>query len=127
MRSFPIVYSENVARSTAFWKRLGFEPWYSFPPTGEPGYVSLCRDGHLLAVTAVEWITQQYGMQIGAGPRFEMFVYVEDVDSTVTEFRGSGVTVLREPADMPWGERTATVQDPDGNPVSLANAASPGD
>jgi hypothetical protein len=25
---------------------------------------------------------------------------------------------------MPWGKRIATVADPDGNPVALANAAS---
>jgi lactoylglutathione lyase len=31
--------------------------------------------------------------------------------------------VLRDPADMPWGERIATVADPDGNPVALANQA----
>ena len=29
--------------------------------------------------------------------------------------------MLRDPADMPWGERIATVADPDGNPVALAN------
>jgi len=27
--------------------------------------------------------------------------------------------VLREPEDMPWGERIAAVADPDGNPVAL--------
>ena len=33
--------------------------------------------------------------------------------------------VLREPADMPWGERVAYVSDPDDNPVALAAATSP--
>ena len=35
-----------------------------------------------------------------------------------------GATVLREPADMSWGERVAYVTDPEGNLVSLANAPS---
>lgn len=29
--------------------------------------------------------------------------------------------MLRDPADMPWGERIATVADPGGNPVALAS------
>ena len=30
---------------------------------------------------------------------------------------------MREPVDMPWGERVAFVADPEGNLVSLASAA----
>jgi lactoylglutathione lyase len=30
--------------------------------------------------------------------------------------------VLREPADMPWGERVAYLADPEGNVVALAAA-----
>ena len=49
-----------------------------------------------------------------------MFVYVDDVDDAVEGLRATGAAVLREPADMPWGERVAYVSDPDGNPVALA-------
>ena len=59
------------------------------------------------------------------GPRFEMFVYTSDVDRLVADLRAEGVTVLRDPADMPWGERIATVADPDGNPVALASEPPP--
>jgi len=47
-------------------------------------------------------------------------VYVAELDRLVGELHATGVTVLREPADMPWGERVAYVTDPDGNPVALA-------
>jgi lactoylglutathione lyase len=53
-----------------------------------------------------------------------MFVYVEDVDATVDEFKRSGVRVLRDPQDMPWGERVGYVSDPEGNPVAMATAPS---
>jgi lactoylglutathione lyase len=46
-----------------------------------------------------------------------MYVYVDDVDAMLASL--AGVPVLREPADMPWGERIATITDPDGNPVAL--------
>jgi lactoylglutathione lyase len=49
-----------------------------------------------------------------------MFVYVEDLDRLLAELRGAGAEVLREPADMPWGERLAFVRDPEGNVVTLA-------
>ena len=54
--------------------------------------------------------------------RFELFVYVDGVDKLVEELRAASVTVLREPADMPWGERVAYVTDPDDNPVALAQS-----
>jgi lactoylglutathione lyase len=50
-----------------------------------------------------------------------MFVYVTDVDQLIPQLRAEGVAIMREPADMPWGERVATIADPDGNPVALAN------
>jgi lactoylglutathione lyase len=47
---------------------------------------------------------------------------VDDVDAAVERAQGDGAPVLREPQDMPWGERIAHVSDPDGNPVALAQA-----
>ncbi|HLM28499.1 MAG TPA: VOC family protein [Acidimicrobiales bacterium] len=64
---------------------------------------------------------------VAVGPvEVEMFVYVDDLDATIDELRGRGSAVLREPTDMPWGERVGYVTDPDGNPVALATAASAG-
>lgn len=64
--------------------------------------------------------TDRYGLSPGGGgPCFEMYVYVEDLDTTIARVTDVGVNVLREPEDMPWGERIATVVDPEGNPVAL--------
>jgi lactoylglutathione lyase len=62
-------------------------------------------------------------VQVGSGPRFEMFVYVESVDETLAALRDDDVRVLKAPEDMFWGERVAWITDPDGNPVALATAA----
>lgn len=48
-----------------------------------------------------------------------MYVYVSELEATIDRLRESGVTVLLEPENMPWGERIATVTDHDGNPVAL--------
>ena len=122
-RAFPVVYATDVAATARFCERLGFSQFVQLPAEGDPGYVGLRRDGAELAVTAREWARDQYGLALGDGPRFEMFVYTDDVDTLIAALRAEGVTVLRDPADMPWGERIATVADPDGNPVALANQA----
>jgi len=120
-RAFPVVYATDVGQTAWFWQRLGFEPHYQFPDGGEPGYVGLRRGASELGVTAADWPRQRYGLAPGRGPRYEMYVYVADVDALVAELRGAGVPVLAEPDDLPWGERLATVADPDGNPVALCN------
>lgn len=125
-RAFPVVYATDVERTVRLWERLGFARFFQLPPDGEPGYVGLRCGGGELAVVAADWPAQQYGLSVGDGPRFEMFVYVDDVDELVAQLRAERVTVLRDPADMPWGERVAAVSDPDGNPVTLANAGPAG-
>lgn len=42
-----------------------------------------------------------------------------EVDATVARLAGLGHRVVREPWDAPWGQRYATVQDPDGYSVDL--------
>jgi lactoylglutathione lyase len=123
-RAFPVIFARQVSVTAGFYEWLGFQRHYQLPADGEPGYVGLRRGSHEMAVVAAQWPQEQYGAKIADGVRFEMFVYVVDVDATVAELRQRWGTILREPADMPWGERLAYVADPDGNPVALAEAAS---
>ena len=120
-RAFPVVFATRVARSTSFYEALGFESHFQLPSEGEPGYIGLRRGASEIAIVSAEWPEQQYRLHVGKGVRFEMFVYVDDVDRTVSQLRASGSTVLREPADMAWGERVAYLSDPDGNPVAVAS------
>jgi lactoylglutathione lyase len=74
-----------------------------------PGYVGLRSDDSTaeVAVTHAEWAMNRYGLSMGGGPRFEMYVYVADLDDTVKKLQGADVPILREPEDMSWGERIA--------------------
>ena len=118
-RAFPVLYATDVEQSARFWELVGFQRHFQLPPEGEPGYVGLRAGAAELGITSVQWATDRYGMTMGNGPRVEMYVYVSDLDGVIEQLRGSGVEVLREPEDMPWGERIATVADPEGNPVAL--------
>lgn len=126
LRAFPVIYAEDVASLAGFYERLGFEEHVRMPgPEGEAGFIGLRREDAELAVTTEASPRMLAGVEPGPGPRHELFVYVEDVDRTVADLRGAGTSVLREPADMPWGERVGFVADPEVNLVSLAASASP--
>ncbi len=123
LRAFPVLYAKDVARVAEFYLRLGFQEHFRLPgQDGGVGFIGLRRDGAELAVTTEDSPRVLAGIEPGPGPRHELFVYVDDVDSAFAALRQAGVTVVREPADMPWGERIGFVADPEGNLVTLATA-----
>ena len=125
-RAFAILYVSDVRRSTAFYESLGFRVVFAHPTDGEPGFVNLrCGAGELGLVDERSPL-DLLGAGKGSGLRCEVFVYVDDVHAAVEALRDHA-PVLREPADMPWGERLAYVADPDGNPVALAAEVAPGE
>jgi lactoylglutathione lyase len=124
LRAFPVLYANDVDGVADFYVRLGFEAYVRMPSEdGTSGFVGLRRDDSELGVTTEASPRTLAGVEPGPGPRHELFVYVDDVDASLTDLRDAGATVLREPADMPWGERLAFLQDPEGNIVTLAMPA----
>jgi lactoylglutathione lyase len=126
MRAFPVIYAKDVEAVAAFYVRLGFEEQVRLPGSdGRAGFIGLRRETAELAVTTEDSPRQLAGVEPGPGPRHELFVYVEDVDGTVAALSEAGTTVVREPVDMPWGERVGFVADPEGNMVALAGNPRP--
>ncbi|MFG3105588.1 VOC family protein [Streptomyces tendae] len=54
-----------------------------------------------------------------AAPRILLSVGVDDVHETLARVEALGGSVHSGPSDMPWGQRVAHIQDPDGNAVNL--------
>ena len=108
-RAFPIISVRDLRAVRAFYERLGFVQTYQFPADGEPGFVTMERNGSSIG--------------IGAGgatdDRFGLWVYVDDVDSTLEGLTAAGAPVVADAEDQPWGERVAQTRDPDGNLVYL--------
>ncbi|MGC4941201.1 VOC family protein [Kribbella sp. DT2] len=119
-KAFPVLYVGSVRRSVDFYALLGYEQTYQFPLEGDPHYVGLERGESSLGLADTSWPEAQLGITVGTAPRFELFVYVDNVDTQVEILREAGYTIVQEPANMPWGERQAYAFDPDGNPVALA-------
>jgi lactoylglutathione lyase len=120
VKAFPVVYVTDVRRCVEFYTLLGYEPTYQFPLEGDPHYVGLERGESSLGLSDAGWPEAQLGITVGTAPRFELFVYVDDVEAELERFRAAGHRILQEPATMPWGERQAYLADPEGNPVALA-------
>ncbi|MGP4019500.1 VOC family protein [Saccharopolyspora sp. 5N708] len=110
--AFPILSTPDLGRAVRFYRdALGFQPEYQFPAEGEPEFVTL----------RLEALTLGLGKDTAARPggHFALWLYTDDVDEAVADLRAAGVPVLQEPRDMPWGERVATVADPDDNPIHI--------
>jgi lactoylglutathione lyase len=112
---FPIVLTSDLPRLLGFYRDLlGATVTYQFPPEGEPQYVSVRLGRSSLGLS---W---QDGLDATRNDRITLWVYATDCDAAVSDLRAAGVPVIEEPADQPWGERMATVTDPDGNRVIVA-------
>jgi lactoylglutathione lyase len=112
--AFPILEVSDVGRSVRFYRdQLGYEVTYTFPADGEPEFVSLDVAGGKL------------GLGAAAGPvhagSTAIWGYTDDVDATFVRLVEAGAEVVAEPADMPWGERAASVLDPDGYTIHLGS------
>jgi hypothetical protein len=90
LRAFPVLYANDVDRVAGFYVRLGFEEYFRMPSEdGKTGFVGLRRDHAELAVTTEASPRVLAGVEPGPGPRHELFVYVEDVDASLTDLRAA--------------------------------------
>lgn len=110
----PIISTPNLDRQRAFYQRLlGAVQTSRFPVDGPVFFVGLRLGDSELG------LVNQADADLSAPPRILLSVEVDDVDALLEQVEAAGGRVLSEPADMPWGQRVAHIQDPDGNMVNL--------
>ena len=97
----------------AFYRdALGGALRYRFPPDGgDPVYVSLAVGSSELAIGYTDAPLPPGNLML--------WFYVDDVDRVTTELTAAGATVVEEPIDREWGERTALLHDPFGTRLHL--------
>ena len=106
--AFTIFHTTDLERAVAFYReRLGFDERYRL----EGQFVVVGLGSFELGFAAAA--------RLDPAGRAVLWVYCDDVDSEVAALREGGVEVTREPENMEWGERMATVLDPDRNEVFL--------
>ena len=60
-----------------------------------------------------------------AGSRFQLSIWVNDVNAVCRELERRGVTLLAGPVDKPWGMRCASFIDPAGHSWEVAEKIRP--
>ncbi|MCQ4119495.1 VOC family protein [Rhodococcus tibetensis] len=112
----------DLAASLAFYRRLGLDipaesdeaPHVEFE---FPGGIRLLWDTiETIRSFAPDWSKPEGGHRVSlgfdcGGPK--------DVDKVFDELTDAGYRGRHTPWDAPWGQRYATIDDPDGNPVDL--------
>ncbi|MFD3333110.1 VOC family protein [Streptomyces sp. NPDC058700] len=110
----PVILTAHLDVLCGFYTGLfGAEEIFRVPAEGPVFYLGLrIGDTDLGLVAKADPGT-------GAAPRILLSIAVDDVDETLGRVEALGGSVGGGPDDMPWGQRVAHIQDPDGNPVNL--------
>ena len=114
--AFVILQVADLPRSLRFYRdEIGFEHTYSQPEEGEPQFATLESGAFTLGLAAAEGRVEAMTTAL--------WLYTDDVDGAFATLRDRGARVVSEPADQPWGERLASVSDPDGYTIHLGQRA----
>jgi catechol 2,3-dioxygenase-like lactoylglutathione lyase family enzyme len=115
------IVSRDIAESCRFYRTLGLD--VPEPAEGEQHFEITLPNGLRLM-----WDTEELIRQLdpewkrpdghGLALAFEC-KNVADVNGTYSRITGAGFTGKKEPYDAFWGQRYATVADPDGNVIDL--------
>jgi catechol 2,3-dioxygenase-like lactoylglutathione lyase family enzyme len=81
-------------------------------------------DGLFVSVSSAEELVDVVASRL-AGSRFQLSIWVDDVDAVCSGLEARGVTLLSGPVDREWGMRTATFADPAGHSWEVAQAIEP--
>jgi aminoglycoside 6'-N-acetyltransferase len=118
---FPIISTPDLPRLLAFYEGLlDGVIRYRFPSEGLPAFVTVRIGSDEIGLAAS---TDALGER---QRRVALWVSVDDCDVAVAQLRAGGVTIVDEPADQPWGERSARLVDPDGNEVIVGSRSAGG-
>ncbi|NJC71692.1 extradiol dioxygenase [Planosporangium thailandense] len=110
----PVIITPDVNRLRSFYERvLGAVEFSRVPAEGPAFYLGLKAGDAELGLVA------DADVEPGTPQRILLSVAVDDVDALLERVEPAGGRVLGPPNDMPWGQRVAHIQDPDGNAVNL--------
>ncbi|MEO8900740.1 MAG: VOC family protein [Polyangiaceae bacterium] len=89
-----------------------------------PEFAEIRLDGALVAISGQRLIEQfNAGAAIAAANRSALLEFqVDDVDAVRARL-GDALDYVMEPTNMPWGNRSMLLRDPDGNLVNIFSKA----
>ncbi|TGG92473.1 VOC family protein [Natronospirillum operosum] len=120
---YTILYVEDVRHTLAFYEAAFGLKRRFLHESGDFGELDT-------GTTALAFSTRKLLAELGKNPSapiadspcFEIAFVTEDVPAALKKAVAAGATLVQEPEDMPWGQTTAYVRDPDGFLVELCTA-----
>lgn len=115
------VSSKNMAKTVAFYELLGFE----FPAWGpdDKHVEPVTKPGDVRLMIDTAELMEQLTGHAPTPPNHSSFAMLCDspaeVDSVAAALKDAGHTLTVEPWDAFWGQRYATVKDPDGYQIDI--------
>ena len=114
------LFVEDLAGTSAFYQEIfGLRP--AFEDDGASVFtfenVTVCLTD---ASGARDLVAPAAVASSGAGSRFVLAAFVDDVEAACAELEQRGVALLNGPVDRPWGVRTAAFADPAGHIWEIA-------
>jgi lactoylglutathione lyase len=117
---FPILHVSDVERSVGLYaEAFGFEVAFRWPEAGPLEFAFLKLGDTGIGIGRAEppplpdWPA---GRDLGS---FQLCIYADDADAAAERLRSRGLRQLTEPRAMPWGEKLAFFEDPDGNLIHV--------
>ncbi|WP_329274220.1 VOC family protein [Streptomyces sp. NBC_00691] len=111
----PVIITADQDVLVGFYTKLfGAEEIFRVPAEGPAFYLGL-RIGD----TDLGLVAKTNPGTGAAAPRILLSIGVDDVVDTLGRVTALGGSIRSGPRDMPWGQRVAHIQDPDGNPLNL--------
>jgi catechol 2,3-dioxygenase-like lactoylglutathione lyase family enzyme len=112
------VSATDLSRAVAFYELLGFR----FPPLEPDTQHIEAEAGIRLMIDAADLLERLHGEPARPGTTAGFAILFDspaEVDAAADLVAAAGHTVPAPPWDAPWGQRYATVADPDGYLVDL--------
>ncbi|GAA2088558.1 VOC family protein [Pseudolysinimonas kribbensis] len=110
------IITEDVARLADFYELV---TGATAVRAGEV-FAQLSGPGATLAIGSSRTVAAVPGAaEAGANRSVIVEFRVDDVDAEFERLRDAAPAVVLPPTDMPWGNRSALLRDPDGNLVNL--------
>ncbi len=121
VNGFVNLYTADIEAGLRFYRDLlGFEETFRTPREGVPTHVELTLNGFALGLGTVEAARRVHGVDAVAGsPSLVIVFWTEDLEAAFARLSSAGVPVLQPPHDSGNDNRSALLQDPDGNLVEI--------
>jgi lactoylglutathione lyase len=119
---FPILHVSDVDRSVELYEEaFGFEVTFRWPADGplEFAFLKLGASGIGIGLAEAPPVPDwPPGRDVGA---FQLCIYTDDAAAVAGQLRERGLEQLTAPREMPWGEKLAYFEDPDGTLIHVTS------